>query len=63
MSVSCEKEMEKPKEQKMTIIYPNKFEISISFDFLNNMDDESFNILRECVDIEFLRRKLNDESS
>jgi len=59
MSLSCEK----IEDQCLTMNYNNEFEVSLSLDVIQRLDDESFNILREYIDIEFLRRKLNNEPS
>lgn len=57
MSLSCEK----IENHCLTMSYDDEFEVSLSLDVIQRLDDESFDRLREYVDVEYLRRKMKNK--
>lgn len=57
MSLSCEK----IDNHCLTISFADEFDVSLSLEVIQRLDDESFNKLREYVDIEYLRRKMKNK--
>jgi hypothetical protein len=57
MSLSCEK----INDHCLTMSYDDEFKVSLSLNVIQRLDDESFNKLREYVNIEYLRRNMKNK--